>query len=419
MPTRESIELLCTDKFERIEELLGSVLRLRTEAQEATERLEHTVMKLRKRSLHAESTNVSTRCMFAFEVLGEVLGGSLKKQRTSRPNIDRLEQVNRPEDDPESYQYVLDKVVAKTIKGMEKMLVPRRTPVSTPKILRLTEKDQNGLILLGMKMQNYEKHKFQQKDRDDILYYIRHKTCQDFDGTGKYSLLHCFRTIEQWWYQSCGMGAVSLSERWIEMSDCVKEMTKLLKSEDINSARDLVNAVSKEMGVREWPFTIISQFDIQLILCHTRSVIDEMRRIPLNQLEDAPWVDTLRQLGGDPCNVFHEPRLLYDELKGTFTFSKSPRRENSVVKVIAALIKGGFFVKAELGNAADVKAFLRAADMIRAKKHGGLHLYRLLIVCHQLWVPSRMMAFANGIQSSRRTSKSNSARRRRIQNRMT
>jgi len=194
-----------------------------------------------------------------------------------------------------------------------------------------------------------------------------------------------------------------VEEKWEPMSTKVGDLTKLLTEENINTPVDFIIALKQQ--VPDLP-QFQSQLGFQLFLCQTN--YDKFKRVDLGKLERVDFTETYLDLGVDMNAVIMEPKTMmkeYESKNGNLPQIASAAKSNTIVAIVAALIKSNYYAKMNLHNAADVKGFIDAAKIVKTNGHKNITFMKMLLIIHQLWVPSRMKSFAEGVGKSKRQRK--------------
>uniref|UniRef100_A0A7S2H584 Uncharacterized protein n=1 Tax=Octactis speculum TaxID=3111310 RepID=A0A7S2H584_9STRA len=106
--------------------------------------------------------------------------------------------------------------------------------------------------------------------------------------------------------------------------------------------------------------------------------------------------------------VIMEPKTMMKEYvskNGDLPKIALAAKSNTIVATVAALIKSNYYAKMNLHNAADVKGFIDAARIVQTNGHKNITFMKMLLIIHQLWVPSRMKSFAEGVGKSQKQRK--------------
>ena len=290
--------------------------------------------------------------------------------------------------------------------GLEKKLVPRWTPVGALNLAGLSESA--GFSTFTHLMVKYEKAKYSVEMEDKICEFIHSvgtgKRRNDFDyyKIGPYSLYHFVRTWLFW-----KKAPQRLEGRpWQPMSENgVTLMIDQLKVEGYMTPHALYSALDEQQGlsVRH----VNNQFDLQLMLCEFSSLCPNLKRTDLSFIKKANFMDTYVACGhGNLDEVYLGGKQIFiqhEKLHGSFPTLVSGEKDNTYFEIIVVLLLSNCSLKfANLGNAADVRGFVEAANVLTEKKHKQQSLMKFLFIVHQLWVPSRMLAFAAAVEKRKR-----------------
>lgn len=285
-------------------------------------------------------------------------------------------------------------IVSLRVPKDETGLVPQRTPVNSLHVAYVSET--KGFCDFAFHLEQYKRSNFTPEYRDALLQYIITKDAYDYDfySFGKYSMLHCTRTLESYWE----IDEILVEGRWYYMSECVGDVCHILSEEGIHSPYEFRTALSVLLPSSS--FKLRSQFDSQLLFCQISSNIDYFRDVDLDRISSMNFEEIYVAQGVDLQNVYMEPKVMFKAYRKSSSLPKytSRRQKNTLIEIIATLIRCNFFPKFKLQNAGDVRSFKAAATILEEKKYRGMSLMKLLIVTHQLWCPSRMKAFATSVR---------------------
>ena len=184
----------------------------------------------------------------------------------------------------------------------------------------------------------------------------------------------------------------------------VKRLIEQIMSEGYTTPFDLFEALNAQTGVSVTH--INNQFDLQLLFCEFGSLYEKLKYVDLSFLGNVNFMDTylasdqnIDEVYWGGNDIFKEHERLY----GKFPTYAPGGTQNTLFEIIVALLRSKCSPKfANLGSAADVKGFVQAANMLKNKGHKQQSLMKLLFIVHQLWVPSRMLAFADAVEKRKR-----------------
>jgi len=307
---------------------------------------------------------------------------------------------------PTNFQVILcnQDIVSERPDEIEGKLVPQRTPVGSKHIDDLARS--LGFTHLAYLLNEHVRSGCTPESRKNITDFIKHHDSFDFDyfSWGDYSLAHFFRTFEFFLASQLLLETNEVvEEKWEPMSTKVGDLTKLLTEENINTPVDFIIALKQQ--VPDLP-QFQSQLGFQLFLCQTN--YDKFKRVDLGKLERVDFTETYLDLGVDMNAVIMEPKTMmkeYESKNGNLPQIASAAKSNTIVAIVAALIKSNYYAKMNLHNAADVKGFIDAAKIVKTNGHKNITFMKMLLIIHQLWVPSRMKSFAEGVGKSKRQRK--------------
>mmetsp|Transcript_35451 Transcript_35451/g.47870 ORF Transcript_35451/g.47870 Transcript_35451/m.47870 type:complete len:183 (+) Transcript_35451:32-580(+) len=182
-------------------------------------------------------------------------------------------------------------------------------------------------------------------------------------------------------------------------------MIDQLKAEGYMTPHALYSALDEQQGlsVRH----VNNQFDLQLMLCEFSSLCPNLKRTDLSFIKKANFMDTYVACGhGNLDEVYLGGKQIFiqhEKLHGSFPTLVSGEKDNTYFEIIVVLLLSNCSLKfANLGSAADVRGFVEAANVLTEKKHKQQSLMKFLFIVHQLWVPSRMLAFAAAVEKRKR-----------------
>ena len=281
----------------------------------------------------------------------------------------------------------------------ERDCVPRRVRVRASAVGKWVDPsiEKPGIMRLSILLDRYYSSNLV-SDRIELFEWVMNKDPCDFgynSRIGKYPLIHMLRDSDEYMLRDC----LPLCIKWYPMSSHVDGMIKLLGEEGIFSPQSYCSRLREAMLFGILPFEVRSQLTLQLLLCETGAVLERCRHIPLIELFEAPWYQTAILLGHDPSSMIPEPKVLFKHLEDTFSFQE---KRNSIVEINAALIQGGFYMKANLRDCHDYQGFRDAADIVKSKGHKGAHFFKLMIGIHQLWTKTRMVEAAGNVPVSQK-----------------
>lgn len=309
-------------------------------------------------------------------------------------------------DKPTHFQGILcnPDIVAERPDEIEGKLVPQRTPVGSKHIENLARS--LGFTHLAYLLHEYIRSGCSPESRRNISDFIKHHDSFDFDyfSWGDYSLAHFFRTFEFFLASQSLLGTNEVVEgKWEPMSKKVGYLIKSLAEENINTPADFIIALKDQ--VPNLP-QFESQLGFQLFLCQLN--YDTFKRVDLEKLGGVDFTETYRDLGVDMTAVIMEPKTMMKEYvskNGDLPKIALAAKSNTIVATVAALIKSNYYAKMNLHNAADVKGFIDAARIVQTNGHKNITFMKMLLIIHQLWVPSRMKSFAEGVGKSQKQRK--------------
>ena len=133
---------------------------------------------------------------------------------------------------------------------------------------------------------------------------------------------------------------------------------------------------------------------------------EQLKHVDLSFLGNVNFMETYSRCGQDVNDVYWGGKDIFkahERLHGQFPSHATSGKENTFFDIIVALLRSNYSPKfANLGSAADVRRFVEAANMLTKKNHKQQSLMKLLFIVHQLWVPSRMLAFADAVDKRKR-----------------